>query len=395
MNTNTYPRDLRDAECTTEGHPDNLCDQIADATVDALLGQDCQAQCDLVVTQRNALITIGGTISTTEYVGLKAVAQGVLQRVRYTDDSLGITPETCGVLEQLRPTAAEEKRVRPVGDDPTQNANIPASSTCTVRGFASNETPTLMPLPSYIAHMGARILDTARKGGEARYIRPDGSVHVVIEYRDGRPHRLASLVISAQHAPSAPPHTVRHDLLGSVVQPLVDELRRLEIRVDEERIVVNPSPYVVCGAIGYAGGTSGRRTQEDLYGSAIQQTGLTLSGRDPQQIERVGTYALRYAARSIVAAGLADRCALTATYVVGKTELLHVSIDCQGSEKMGLPEIHEAILDLIDLRPGSIVARLHLLRPIYGQLAAGGHVGQQGLGLPWEQDGMMDRACAS
>jgi S-adenosylmethionine synthetase len=381
-------RPLFTSESVTEGHPDKIADQISDSVLDAILQEDPAGRvaCETLVT--TGLVMIAGEITTETYVDIASLARGTLQSIGYTDASYGIDGSTCAVLlsvDQQSPDIA-------MGVDPGG-----AGDQGMMFGYASDETEELMPMPILLAHRLTQRLAEARKSGALSWLRPDGKAQVTVEYHDGRPVRLDTVVISTQHSPDVGLERIREEVLERVIVPVMPgDL------FDPEGCTVHINPtgrFVVGGPHGDAGLT-GRKIIVDTYGGMGRHGGGAFSGKDPTKVDRSGAYAARWAARNVVSAGLARRCEIQLAYAIGVAEPVSVHVDTFGTGTRSDGEIGRAVREVFDFRPRQIIEALRLRDPIYRPSAAYGHFGRRPESIrvngrevvlfPWERDDQVD-----
>lgn len=374
------------SESVTEGHPDKICDQISDAVLDKILSDDPDARvaCETAVT--TGLIAVLGEITTSTYVDIPTIAREVVRDVGYTRAKYGFDCDTCGVItsikEQAREISAAVSTALEVrtGESADLRSTIGAGDQGMMIGYACDETPELMPLPISMAHALTRELAAARKEGRLPWLRPDGKSQVTIEYSHGKPVRVATVVISAQHDDAASNEEIDAGITAEVIERVVPS----ELMKDTQ-ILINPSGrFTVGGPMGDAGLT-GRKIIVDTYGGFARHGGGAFSGKDPTKVDRSAAYAARYVAKNVVAAGLAERFELQVSYAIGVASPLSYHVETFGTGKVSDEVLVELIKEHFDLRPRAIIEDLDLMRPVYRQVAAYGHFGRPDLDLTWER----------
>ena len=377
------------SESVTEGHPDKLCDQVSDAVLDECLRQDPDSRVACETATTTGVVFVLGEITTHGYVDLPKLVREVVRDIGYTDAAYGFDWQTCGVISAIKPQSHEiaqgvdhalESRD---GSDPDE---LGAGDQGMMFGFAVDETPELMPLPITLAHRVARRLAEARKSGELRYLRPDGKTQVTVEYAHGRPVRVDKVVVAAQHDPGTPYARLRDDVIERVVRPAVGELID-----DRTTFVVNGTgAFTIGGPMGDAGLT-GRKIIVDTYGGYARHGGGAFSGKDATKVDRSAAYAARYVAKNVVGAGLADRCEIQLAYVIGVARPVSLNVETFGSGRVPDARIRSLIEEHFDFRPGAIIERFALRRPLFRQTSNYGHFGRPDLDLPWERLDLAER----
>jgi S-adenosylmethionine synthetase len=375
------------SESVSEGHPDKVCDQISDGVLDACLEQDPRSRvaCECLAT--TGLVMVAGEITTNAVVNYAEVARQVLRDIGYTDDEFGINGDTCGVLVALdRQSPDIAMGVDREGD------NQGAGDQGMMFGFACDETPELMPLPIMMAHQLLKKLAELRKSKVLPYLRPDAKSQVTVEYVDGEPKRIETIVISTQHSPDVSVEDIRKDLLEHLIPAVVDEKWWSP---KETRIFVNPTGRFVIGGPHGDTGLTGRKIIVDTYGGMGRHGGGAFSGKDPSKVDRSAAYAARWVAKNIVAAGLARRCEVQVAYAIGVAQPVSISVnvDSKGTGKYDDDVLTKLVEKTFDLRPRRVIQQLDLLRPIYRPTAAYGHFGRPE--FTWEQTNRVDELLAN
>ncbi len=374
------------SESVTEGHPDKICDTISDAILDAMLQQDPESRvaCETFVT--TGLVMIMGEVTTRASVDVSEIARQTIREIGYDRAKYGFDADTCAVLSSLHKQSPDialgvDKCAEAKAGSQDDGMDIGAGDQGLMFGFACDETEELMPLPVSLAHRLAKRLTEVRRAGLLPYLRPDGKTQVTVEYEDGEPIRVDTVVVSSQHSETVPLEQIRADVIEQVIRavvpaPLLDA---------DTKIYVNPTGrFVIGGPMGDTGLT-GRKIIVDTYGGYSRHGGGAFSGKDPTKVDRSASYAARYIAKNVVAAGLAKKCEVQIAYAIGVARPVSVMIDTFGTGRAEDRQIAQTVCDLFDFRPAAIIQRFDLRRPIYKQTAAYGHMGREDLGLPWEK----------
>ena len=382
-------RHLFTSESVTEGHPDKICDQISDAVLDAFLEVDPYARVACEVSVATGLVLVIGEISSkADYVDIPAIVRRTIKDIGYTRAKYGFDSSTCAVLTSLNEQSADIAQgvnaaleSREGANIREENADIGAGDQGLMFGFATNETPELMPLPIALAHRLSRRLSEVRKNGTLPYLRPDGKTQVTIHYEDGKPVGVDTIVISTQHAEDASSEQIDRDIRKHVIEPVVPA----EWLNPQTRYFINPTGRFVIGGPQGDAGLTGRKIIVDTYGGYARHGGGAFSGKDPTKVDRSAAYAARYVAKNIVAAGLADKCEIQLAYANGVARPVSINVDTYGTGYVEEEKLVQLIENNFDLRPAGIIKMLDLRRPIYAQTAAYGHFGRTDLDLPWER----------
>jgi S-adenosylmethionine synthetase len=376
------------SESVTEGHPDKICDQISDAVLDAILAKDPNARVACETSVTTGLVLVAGEITTNTYVDIPKVVRETIREIGYTRAKFGFDADTCAVITSIDEQSADiamgvnqalEAREGSMTD--AEIEAIGAGDQGLMFGFAVNETEELMPMPISLAHKLSHRLSEVRKNGTLDYLRPDGKTQVTVEYEDGKPVRIDTIVISTQHAEDIEHSQIEKDMLEYVIKPVVPA----HLLRQDTKYFINPTGRFVIGGPQGDAGLTGRKIIVDTYGGYARHGGGAFSGKDPTKVDRSAAYAARYVAKNIVAAGLADKCEVQLAYAIGVARPVSVMVDTFGTGKVEEDLIVELVQENFDLRPAGIIKELDLRRPIYHQTAAYGHFGRTDIDLPWER----------
>jgi len=376
------------SESVTEGHPDKICDQISDAILDAIIAKDPVGRVAVETLVTNGICMVAGEVTTGCYVEIPIICREVIKEIGYTRAKYGFDYETVGVLVSLKEQSKDiargvDKALEIRGGEVVKEdlEGLGAGDQGLMFGFACDETPELMPLPITLAHRLVKKLAEVRKTGELSYLRPDGKSQITVEYDGDKPARIHTVLIAAQHSPDVDIKQMKDEIIERVVLPILPE----ELVDDKIKYYVNPTGRFVIGGPQGDTGVTGRKIIVDTYGGYSRHGGGCFSGKDPTKVDRSGTYAARWVAKNVVAAGLARSCEVQIAYAIGVAQPLSVMVDTFGTGMLENHKIEDLILEHFDLRPGLIIKNLNLRRPIYRQIAAYGHFGRPELDLPWER----------
>ena len=376
------------SESVTEGHPDKICDQISDAVLDELIRQDPNSRVACETTCTTGLVMVMGEITTEAYVDIQKIARETIREIGYDRAKYGFDCDTCGVITAIDEQSADiamgvnralEARENQMSDEEIEA--IGAGDQGLMFGYATNETPELMPYPISLAHKLALKLTEVRKNGTLDYLRPDGKTQVTVEYdEEGKPFRIDTVVLSTQHSEDVSQEKIHEDIKKYVFEPVLPS----DMIDEDTKYFINPTGRFVIGGPNGDSGLTGRKIIVDTYGGYARHGGGAFSGKDPTKVDRSASYAARYVAKNIVAAGIADKCEIQLSYAIGVAKPTSIMVDTFGTGKLSDEKIVEIIREKFDLRPAGIIKMLDLRRPIYKQTAAYGHFGRTDIDVPWE-----------
>ena len=371
------------SESVTEGHPDKVCDQISDAVLDSLLKQDPESRVAVEALTTTGLIIVAGEVTTRGYIDVQSIARGVLRRIGYDNPIYGFNYDDCSVLVSLHEQSPDISQgvTEGQGEDKEQGAGDQGL----MFGYATNETPELMPLPITLAHRITMRLSEARKKGELKWLRPDGKSQVTVEYWDGKPKRVDTIVVAAHHAPDVSMEQIRREIKEKVIMPVCDGWTD-----DSTKFFINATGRFEKGGPPADTGLTGRKIIVDTYGGQGRHGGGCFSGKDPSKVDRSASYMARYIAKNIVAAGLADRCEIQIAYCIGVSRPVSILVSTFGTGKVPEEKIEELVKRHFDLRPKAIIEHLKLRRPIYEKTATFGHFGRNDPDFTWERTDMAE-----
>jgi S-adenosylmethionine synthetase len=377
-------RKLFTSESVTEGHPDKVCDTIADSVLDDILAHDPTARVACEVCAATGLVVVFGEVTTEHFCDIRNIVRNAIKEIGYTDPTMGFHYDSVAIMNTLNEQSPDiamgvDKSLEAKEGDNSE-FDTGAGDQGMMFGYATNETEVYMPMPIYYAQKMAKRLTEVRKNGTLKYLRPDGKTQVTVEYDGDKPVRIDAVVVSTQHSEDVTLDTIKHDIIEHVIKPTLPE----NLLDENTKFFINPTGRFVIGGPHGDSGLTGRKIIVDTYGGYAPHGGGSFSGKDPTKVDRSATYMCRYIAKNIVAAGLADKCQIQVAYAIGVAHPVSVRVDSFGTGKLSDEKIAEIVSKEFDLRPAAIIKRLDLRRPIYKQTAAYGHFGRDDISLPWE-----------
>ena len=381
------------SESVTEGHPDKLCDQVSDAVLDACIGQDPRSRVACETATKTGFVMVLGEITTNAFVNFDDLIRKVVKDIGYDSSEKGFDGNTCAVMSAISSQSGDiamgvDKSLEVKGGEITDKElnEIGAGDQGMMFGYACNETPTLMPMPIYLAHKLTRRLAEVRKAGTLPWMRPDGKSQVTIEYAYGKPVRVDTILISTQHSPEVDHNEISESVMEYIINPVIP----VELLDKSPKIFITPTGRIVVGGPMGDAGVTGRKIIVDTYGGMGRHGGGAFSGKDPTKVDRSAAYACRWVAKNVVAAGLADRCEIQVAYAIGVAHPLSINVETFGTGKIDDERIAKIIAENFDLRPGAIIRDLDLRKPIYQKTAAYGHFGRDDVKFSWEETNKAD-----
>ena len=380
------------SESVTEGHPDKISDKISDAILDEILRQDPNARVACETFCTTGLVSVMGEITTQAYVDIQSIVRRTVREIGYTRAKFGFDCDSCAVISSIHEQSPDiamgvDKSYEAKEGTDDDGLDTGAGDQGLMFGYACDETPELMPLPISLAHRLAKQLTHVRKSGLMPYLRPDGKTQVTIEYHDDKPVRVDTIVVSSQHSDEVALEKIREDVIANVIKPIVPE----DLWDDNTKVYVNPTGRFVIGGPAGDTGLTGRKIIVDTYGGYSRHGGGAFSGKDPTKVDRSASYAARYIAKNVVAAGLASKCEVQVAYAIGVARPVSVMVETFGTAVVDEEKISRAVEKLVDLRPAAIIRDFDLCKPIYCDLAAYGHMGREELGVKWENTDLAEK----